>query len=327
MVLSKMELPKVSVIVPIYHSEPYLERCCRSLFSQTLDDIECLFIIDGYSSSAETIIAEVLADYPLRKDQIRILRHENNLGTSFSRQEGHDQAKGEFLYHCDSDDWLEADALKTVYVKAKSEQADLVFFDYVRHYEDTGKEVVYRSAHVEQGIISTMDGTLCNKLISKHLLTTNNLRFPVGINWGEDLCMSVLLQILAQKIIYLPKVFYHYCMHKDSFTTSIDEQKYLQLVSCPQYLEQEFAKRQLHDRYSSLLLQMKFEVKEYYLIHPSLRNIQKWLTIYPECHSAIWQYQSVPFYLKTVSWFAVNHLQWAAEFLLHCRSLIHRIRS
>lgn len=322
-----MELPKVSVIVPIYHSEPYLERCCRSLFSQTLDDIECLFIIDGYSSSAETIIAEVLADYSKRKDQIRILRHEKNLGTSFSRQEGHDQAMGEFLYHCDSDDWLEPEALETVYDKAKSEHADLVFFDYVRHYEDTSQEIVYRSAHVEQGIISTMDGTLCNKLIRKQLLASHNLRFPVGINWGEDLCMSVLLQLLASKIIYLPKVLYHYCLHKESFTTSIDEQKYLQLVSCPQYLEQEFAKRQLHDRYSSLLLQMKFEVKEYYLIHPSLRNIQKWLTIYPECHSAIWQYQSVPFYLKTVSWFAVNHLQWAAEFLLHCRALIYSIRS
>lgn len=320
-------MPKVSVIVPIYHSEPYLERCCRSIFSQTLDNIECLFVIDGYSSSAETIIAEVLNDYPLRKDQIRILRHEYNLGTSFSRQEGHEQAKGEFLYHCDSDDWLEPEALTTVYYKAKSEHADLVFFDYVRHYDNTNKEVVYRSAHVEQGIISTMDGTLCNKLISKQLLTTHNLRFPVGINWGEDLCMSVLLQILAPKIFYLPKVLYHYCLHKESFTTSIDEQKYQQLASCPQYLEQELDKRQLLDRYSLLLLQMKFEVKEYYLIHPSLRSVQKWLSIYPECHSFIWQYSSVPFYLKTVSWLAANHMQRFADFLLDCRSLFHRIRS
>ena len=327
MVLSKKGMPKVSVIVPIYHSEPYLERCCRSIFSQTLDNIECLFVIDGYSSSAETIIAEVLNDYPLRKDQIRILRHEYNLGTSFSRQEGHEQAKGEFLYHCDSDDWLEPEALTTVYYKAKSEHADLVFFDYVRHYDNTNKEVVYRSAHVEQGIISTMDGTLCNKLISKQLLTTHNLRFPVGINWGEDLCMSVLLQILAPKIFYLPKVLYHYCLHKESFTTSIDEQKYQQLASCPQYLEQELDKRQLLDRYSLLLLQMKFEVKEYYLIHPSLRSVQKWLSIYPECHSFIWQYSSVPFYLKTVSWLAANHMQRFADFLLDCRSLFHRIRS
>lgn len=324
---NKPGAPKVSVIVPIYHSEPYLARCCRSLFCQTLDDIEYLFIIDGSSATAEQIIAETLIGYPERQSQVKILKHSENKGISHCRQEGHDLAKGEFLYHCDSDDWLEPKALQKAYELAIKDCADLVFFDYVRHYEDSGKEIVYRSAHVEQGIISTMDGSLCNKIIRRQFVISQSLSFPVGINWGEDLCMSVLLQILAKRIAYLPQVFYHYYLHSESFTTDIQEQKYQQLVSCPQFVEQELKKRRLSDQYSFLLQQMKFEVKEYYLIHPKLQDIKKWQSIYPECHSAIWQYSSVPLYLKVVSCLATNHLSWIAEFLLYCRRFIHRIRS
>jgi len=315
--------PKVSVIVPVYHSEPYLERCCRSLFCQTLDDLECLFILDGPSETAEQIIARALKDYPLRQRQVKILKHAENRGISFSRQEGHEEAGGQYIYHCDSDDWLEPDALQEAYTCAQEGQADLVFFDYVRHYEDTAQPVLYRSRYVENGLISTMDGTLCNKLIRHQLVTDNQLRFPEGINWGEDLCMSVLLQICAKQVKYLPKVFYHYCMRPGSITTVPNKDKYLQLITCPQFVGHELQKRQLSVQYAAMLLQMKFEVKEYYLIHPQYRDIQQWKITYPECHSAIWSFSGVPIYLKGISWLAANHLPHLAYILLSCRDIYH----
>lgn len=319
-------MPKVSVIVPIYHSEAYLERCCRSLMSQTLDSIEYLFIIDGPSAEARQIIERISSEYPHRQEQIQIIEHAQNLGISACRQEGHDRASGEYIYHCDSDDWLEPDALASLYRLAKEESADLVFCDYVRHYQETGESVVYSSKHVVEGEIHTIDGVLFNKIIRRQFVTEHTLKFPQGINWGEDVCMSVLLQAFAQKVSYLPQVFYHYCMHPQSQTQQIDEAKYQQLVSCPQYIAKELQLRGMINKYSLLLQQMKFEVKEYYLIHPSLRNVKKWQTIYPESHSSIWQYTSVPVYLKTISWLAANHMSWLAEFLLDCRDLIHRIR-
>jgi len=318
--------PKISVIVPVYHSERYLERCCRSLFSQTLDDFECLFILDGPSPEAERIISEVQSEYDSRRIDVHIIRHAENKGISYSRQEGHDNARGEYLFHCDSDDWLESDALTQTYELACKEKADLVFFDYIRHYESNGKSIVYSSGYVENGAISTMDGTLCNKLIRRELISSNAIRFPNGINWGEDLCMSVLSQIVAKKIAYLAQIFYHYCMHSNSFTTAPTKDKYLQLLACPQFIEKELQERQLTDRYSSMLLQMKFEVKEYLLIHPALRDIQQWIVTYPECHPFIWHFPSVPIYLKGVSWLAANHLSWFANVLLSCRDLIHRLR-
>lgn len=314
--------PKVSVIVPIYHSEKYLERCCRSLFEQTLDEIEFLLILDGTSDEADLIIERLGKEYPHRKEWITIIRHSQNQGVSCCRQEGIERSRGDYLFFCDSDDWMESVALASLYNLAVSDNNDLVYADYVRHYEQTGKEVYYSSSHVTQGVISSMDGTLFNKLIRRELISENHLSFPTAINWGEDLCMSVMLQILARKICYLPQCFYHYCMHPSSLTTSLALEKYQQLVSCPLYVEEELKKRGLADQYAMLLMQMKFEVKEYYLIQKPLRDIQTWKRTYPECHTFIWKYRGVPSYLKVAASLACSSLTIPFSWIiLQCRDI------
>lgn len=315
---------RVSVIVPIYRSEPYLERCCRSLFEQTLEEIEYLFILDGKSIEAEDIIRQTVEDCPQRKGDVRIVAHEKNLGISCCRQEGHELATGKYIFHCDSDDWMEREALQLLVETAEAEEADIVFFDYTRHYGV--KEVCYRSACVLQGEIPTLDAPLHNKLIRADLIRRNNLRFPEGINWGEDLCMSVLCQIMAEKIAYLPQAFYHRNMHLQSFTSQANKEKYMQLVACPQYIEAELQKRNLTGRFASLLMQMKFEVKEYFLIQQQMRDIKQWKVLYPECHAYIWQLVGVPFYLKFVSYLITHSLGGVADVLLTCRDEINRLR-
>lgn len=317
-------VPKVSVIVPIYHSEAYLERCCRSLMSQTLDSIEYLFIIDGPSSEARQIVERVFSENAQRLLQIQIIEHPENLGISVSRQEGHDRANGEYIYHCDSDDWMEFDALHNLLEKAETENADLVFFDYVRHYAD--RQVVYSSESVLQGKINTIDAPLHNKLIRRQLIKEHALRFPKDINWGEDLFLSVLCQILAKKIAYLPQSLYHQMMHPQSYTSMIDRNKYLQLVQCPHYLTSELKKIELDRQYEPLLLKMKFEVKEYFLIERSLRDIHLWKSLYPETHPFVWHFTEVPLYLRLVSWLITHQMSWFAEALLSLRDQINKFR-
>lgn len=315
----------ISVIVPIYHSEPYLERCCRSLFAQTLADVEYIFILDGPSDEAEEIINRVVEDYPLRREGLRIIVHEQNRGISFSRQEGHELARGKYIFHCDSDDWMEPDALQLLVEKAEEEEADVVFFDYMRHYDR--QEILYRVEQVLQGKVPTIDAPLHNKLIRTDLIKKHQLRFPEGINWGEDLCMSVMCQILADKIAYLPQCLYHRSMHDQSFTAQVNKEKYMLLVACPQYIETELQRRGLAEKYKQLLMQMKFEMKEYFLIQPQMRDIKLWKCIYPECHAYIWQYSGVHIYLKFVAALINCHLSYVAYLLLFCRDQINRVRN
>ena len=126
-------MPKVSVIVPVYGVEKYIDRCARSLFEQTLDDIEYLFIDDCTPDRSIDILQQVLDEYPQRKPQVVIHRMEKNSGQAAVRKWGMQNATGEYVIHCDSDDWVDTDMYRAMYEKAKEEEADVVVCDYFVH--------------------------------------------------------------------------------------------------------------------------------------------------------------------------------------------------
>lgn len=100
-------MPKVSIIIPVYGVEKYIERSARSLFEQTLDDIEYLFIDDCTPDKSVEILKRVLEEYPHRKSQVVIHRMEQNSGQAKVREWGMRNATGEYVIHCDSDDWVD----------------------------------------------------------------------------------------------------------------------------------------------------------------------------------------------------------------------------
>ena len=124
-------MPKVSVIIPVYGVKKYIERCARSLFEQTLDDIEYIFVDDSTPDNSISILRKVLSEYPNREKQVKILHHEKNKGLAQARQTGLKIASGEYIAHCDSDDWVDVHMYEEMYNKAIEEDADVVVCDYV----------------------------------------------------------------------------------------------------------------------------------------------------------------------------------------------------
>ena len=124
-------MPKISIIIPVYKVEKYIERCARSLFEQTLDDIEYLFIDDCSPDKSIEELKDILDEYPHRKSQTIIHRMERNKGQAAVRYWGVKNATGDYLIHCDSDDWVELDMYQQMYNKAIEEDADVVVCDYV----------------------------------------------------------------------------------------------------------------------------------------------------------------------------------------------------
>ena len=133
-----MPTPKVSIVIPVYNVEKYIERCVRTLFAQTLDDLEYIFVDDCSPDNSIDVMLKVLEEYPVRKPQVKLIRHEINQGVSQSRQDGVEAATGEYIIHCDPDDWVELDMYEQLYTKAKETNADLVLCDY---YEVTNGEI------------------------------------------------------------------------------------------------------------------------------------------------------------------------------------------
>ena len=121
----------VSVIVPIYNVGKYIERCAESLLSQTMKSgIEFIFVDDAATDNSIDILKTVIARHPERKDQVKLLTHPVNRGLPAARNTGMDAAEGEYIYHCDSDDYVEADMLRKMYMATLTRGADIVWCDW-----------------------------------------------------------------------------------------------------------------------------------------------------------------------------------------------------
>ena len=120
------KVPKVTVIVPVYNVEKYIKRCAKSLFEQTIDSLEILFIDDcGLDNSVE-IIKETLKSYKNRNSLTRIINLPSNGGVASVRRQGIIEATGQYVIHCDGDDWVDLDLYERMYNKAIKENADVV---------------------------------------------------------------------------------------------------------------------------------------------------------------------------------------------------------
>lgn len=125
---------KVSVIIPIFKTEKFIERCVRSLMEQTLDSIEYIFVNDCTPDKSVEIIERVVEDYPHRKSFIKIISHEKNRGSASTRNTGLRAATGNYIIYCDSDDWIDTNAYELMYLKAIETNADIVVSDYYKDY-------------------------------------------------------------------------------------------------------------------------------------------------------------------------------------------------
>ena len=155
-------MPAVSVIVPVYNTEKYLEECVRSLVEQTLSDMELIFVDDGSTDASPQILENYRSRYP---ERILVITRENG-GQGMARNVGLSVATGEYVGFVDSDDYVDRRMYAAMYTRAKSEDLDLVECDF--HYlSEEGKEQrAYGSA------------APWNKLIRRRLLTDNDIILP-----------------------------------------------------------------------------------------------------------------------------------------------------
>lgn len=204
-------IPNVSVIVPAYNAEKFLQRCLNSLAEQTLRDVEVIVVDDGSKDNTGQI-ADAYAEQDTRFHVI----HQENKGVAAARQTGMDAATGEYSIHIDSDDWVDSDFLEVLYTTSKKSNADMVFCDLVIHYVDGAVErrcqrpKSLNSISLMGEMFFDLHGSLCNKLIRLSLLRQYGIGFTQGMNIAED--QFVVLRLLAHGITasYTTETVYHY---------------------------------------------------------------------------------------------------------------------
>ena len=201
-------MPKVSVIVPVYGVEKYIERCADSLFGQTLDDIEFIFVDDCTPDNSMGLLNAKIEKYRLRLAEmnwkVRTERMPTNSGLPAVRRHGIQLATGDYIVHCDSDDWIDSEMYESMYKKALSESLDMVVCDYCVHNGIKVKEIVEgcRANNVENYIDSLIchkgPWSLWHKMI-KRSLYTDDICYPKDA-MGEDFGLFFQLLLRSKTI-------------------------------------------------------------------------------------------------------------------------------
>lgn len=211
-------MPKVSVIVPIYNVEKYLEKCINSLLSQTLEDIQIILVNDGSKDNSGNIAKEYEKN---NKDRVIYAEKENG-GLSDARNYGLKYATGDFVAFLDSDDYIEKNAYEEMYNKAIEENADYVECDFIWEFPNkirVDKQYPYKN---KKEMLSFVRVVAWNKLIKRQLITDNNLEFPKGLRY-EDVEFTYKLIPFINKFAYVDKPFIHYVQREGSIANVQNE--------------------------------------------------------------------------------------------------------
>lgn len=227
-------MSKVSIIIPVYGAEPYIEQCAKCLFAQTLGSLEYIFINDCTQDKSIDIVQRVLVDFPHRKDQVHILHNEKNLGQGKTRKRGILAAKGEFVIHCDPDDWVELDMYEKMYEKAVHTNSDIVMCDFFKNYPDGRESRMNMADDVEKkrALINFYTakrmGTLCGHLVARKIVQDKEIAWPEW-SYTEDLALMFQYVMKAERIATVGQALYHYRDNVQSI--SYKEQEILRIDS------------------------------------------------------------------------------------------------
>ena len=223
-------MPKVSIIVPVYNVEKYLDKCLNSLVNQTLKDIEIIIVNDGSTDNSKQIIEQYATKY---NNLIKVVE-EKNQGLGAARNNGLKFATSDYIIFVDSDDYVETNMVEELYNKILEEQADFVICGnnvVTEDYKVISK--TFPNKYEKYDFNTQMIfGNLCawNKIIKKTLLEDDSLAFRSNV-WYEDIDVSFKLFLKAKKMCILPKNLYNYLFRQGSIMNSKSLQKNLDLIA------------------------------------------------------------------------------------------------
>lgn len=223
--------PLVSILIPVYNVEQYIERCARSAFEQTYENLEYVFVDDGSPDNSITILEKVIEDYPEREKNTRIITHPTNKGLRAARNTAVDACKGTFVYHVDSDDWLEHNAIELLVNKQLETDADIVTgrtcLDDAFHlkYKDylSGGWNMDKDTLLVNVLKRKVTAVLWLRLIRRSLYIDNNIRSIEGENGAEDYEVFPRLIYYSKKVAGIDSFTYHYNWNNENSITNKTE--------------------------------------------------------------------------------------------------------
>ena len=291
----------LSVIVPIYGVENYIERCVDSLFNQTLKGIEFIFIDDCSPDRSMELLQSKINEYHQRIEDmswiVLVERMPTNSGLPVVRQRGLQLATGDYICHCDSDDWVDYDMYKILYEKAINENADIVVCDYaVSDGEKTirilsGCKTLNKEVFIRDLLMQKNSWSVCNKLVKRKTCYKDNVEYPTGA-MGEDMALTIQLLMNGGKMSYVPKALYYYYFNEGSIThVSSIEKRFLNFFQNKENTDiviRFFERENLQSKFKKEILALKWRAKTGLWNMPYDKGRRRlWIDTYKEINNKV----------------------------------------
>ena len=316
----------VSIIIPVYKSEKYIEKCIRSVLDQTFENLEIIIVDDCGKDASIDIVKRILVEYPHIAYKVRFIYNEFNMGSAAARREGMKIATGDYILQIDSDDYVESTMVERLAEKAKQDDADMVVCNICKIFST--KRVVVKNYppkdnldFVSKILTGEIHAGVSNKLIRRKIVADHNI-YPVpGINMGDD--MTILLESLMfmNKISFIDETLYYYNRTVEgslskSVYPMINDIKIINLFK-------EFFERNEIQLPQVLESFDKFKIGRLgrNLFYSDLDDVKKNLDVFTFDKKQILRHKNLPIHYKLIVLFYLNNFMCGVKFLRALKKL------
>lgn len=305
---------RVSIITPIYRVGEFIERCLRSLFEQTYDDIEYVFVDDASPDNSVEVLQNIIASYPQRYPHVKILSHKQNLGVAAARNTGLSAATGDYIYFVDADDWIERDTIKK-FIKATSNGSiDIVGCGWNLSFTSSDRAITLPSVDsttecLKAMLSGKMRWNLWLFMVRRLFYVDHNLHFPEGYNIGEDMLIMIKVMSFADSFTLVNEPLYHYVQQNSNSLTRMSPSSQIDIM-LPNIKAVVEHLNNYNQDINNYLDYYKLNVKLPLIISDDVLSYKRWELLFPESHAMILKNQNQSLRIRIVQYMASKGQFW-----------------
>ena len=234
---------KISILVPIYNASAFLERCIRSLFEQTYENLEFVFVNDGSTDNSIQLLNNLCEQFPDRAESCVIINRTINKGISFTRNELLQHATGDFISFVDADDYIEKDTIELLVENQKKYDSDIESSGFIVEYNNGSQKTILKNLNKDAFLVEMITGAsgheLYCRLFRRNVITENHIQFSTNFNIAEDWLFLIKCAYYSHTIHNSQLCLYHYyCDNQASLMrTQIDWDKFKERENVKFYQE------------------------------------------------------------------------------------------
>lgn len=285
---------KVSILVPFYDVEKFVGRCVMSLFSQTYQNIEYVFVNDCTPDNSMEVINEYIVEYGVA-DKCKIIVHEKNQGISASRNDCLDNMTGDYFLFVDSDDYIDKDMVELLVDAAVRENADISGCGYIEEYVDHSVEhpQKYTNDHNEMMraiTLLTIKGVMWKLLVRSSIVTEHRdeVRFIPDRNIVDDYLFCCQIFYYAQRFTGVDRCMYHWIQYNPNNYTHTTVFAVESQAAAIIKTEEFYQEKGVSNVVAEELNMRKFVSKLPLLLDKNCYDVKKWRNLFPESND-VWK--------------------------------------